>query len=118
MDDENENNVVPMIPNPGKPIIEMDAEERDHVFSSLTLDIHKGMLEGARRKEDQDLVAAVTVLRLANGEERVVSWASEYGDGDGRRSQEEIVTDCEKFGLLKAGESIEVRLSRVTAVDD
>ena len=119
MDDENnnENNVVPLLPHGNQPLLMMGEEQMEHALDSLTVGIIGDMLKDARRGKDQDLVAAVAVLTMANGEERIVGWNSEYGDGEGSRCVEDTVRTCQKYGLLREGETIKVQLWPVGKID-
>lgn len=108
MDDENNDNVVPLTPHKDKPFVEMSDEHRDHTFGSMMLDIHRRMLKDARAGRDQDMEIAATILHT-DGEEKIVSWSAEHGDGEGLGMEEDTVRSILKFGLLKEGERLEVR---------
>ena len=109
---DDENDVVPLLGNEDQPLVSMSDDQLEHTFDALALDINKELLGNARRGEDQGLEIALSILTTSDGDERIVSWGAEYGDGEGGRIQEDTVRRCQKFGLLQEGETIEVRFVR------
>jgi len=105
--------------NRDKPLMEMTAGEFEKTFDSIGGGINQCILDDARALSPEEaliVVVVIAVLTTPDGVRRVAHNNPEYGDGEGLRSMQDFVAECERGGLLRPGETLSVEL-REASID-
>lgn len=93
-----------------KPLLEMSTEEFAEAFRGAGKQFSGGMLERARRGQDQQVLIAMVMLKRPGASDVIVFTDCEYGDRAAVGMCESVMQDMVEEEELLPGESLYVTL--------
>jgi hypothetical protein len=92
-----------------KPLIAMDADERQRAWDRINDDIDDDLMNSARQSSpDMPIVLAAVILISADGTRRCIHHTCEYGDGEGIEHMLDTARDLRRTHKIRHGERVEV----------